>query len=98
MHARTYSATGVGRAAGRFESAGAPACGLPAAELAVTVHRGAHRDLGISHGQPGAYVTDHALAVAGPVREAYLVGPRDTADQDSWRTEIGSPSFSVSPA
>src|SRR6266851_4167726 len=48
-------------------------------------------------GPPGAYVTDHALAVAGPVREAYLVGPRDTADQDSWRTEIGWPIFRVSP-
>ncbi|HEX9540145.1 MAG TPA: MerR family transcriptional regulator [Streptosporangiaceae bacterium] len=70
---------------------------LPAAELAVTVHRGAHRDLDISYGQLGAYVTDHALAVAGPVREAYLVGPRDTADQDSWRTEIGWPIFRVSP-
>jgi len=70
---------------------------LPAAELAVTVHRGAHSDLDISYGQLGAYVTDHALAVARPVREAYLVGPSDTADQDSWRTEIGWPIFRVSP-
>lgn len=70
---------------------------LPAAELAVTVHRGAHSDLDISYGQLGAYVTGHALAVAGPVREAYLVGPRDTADQDSWQTEIGWPIFRVSP-
>jgi DNA-binding transcriptional MerR regulator len=70
---------------------------LPAAELAVTVHRGAHSELDISYGQLGAYVTDHALAVAGPVREAYLVGSRDTADPDSWRTEIGWPIFRVSP-
>jgi hypothetical protein len=68
-----------------------------AAMLAVTVHRGAHSDLDISYGQLGAYVTDHALAVAGPVREAYLVGPRETADQDSWRTEIGWHIFRVSP-
>ena len=70
---------------------------LPAAELAVTVHRGAYSDLDISYGQLGAYVADHALAVAGPVREAYLVGSRDTADPDSWRTEIGWPIFRVSP-
>ena len=70
---------------------------LPASEPAVTVHRGAHSDLDISYGQLGAYVTDHALAVAGPVRETYLVGPRDTADQESWRTEIGWPIFRVSP-
>jgi effector-binding domain-containing protein len=69
---------------------------LPAAELAVTVHRGAHSDLDISYGQLGAYVADHALAVAGPVREAYLVWSRDTADPDSWRTEIGWPIFRVS--
>ena len=70
---------------------------LPAAELAVTVHRGAYSDLDISYGQLGAYVADHALAVAGPVREAYLVGSGDTADPDSWRTEIGWPIFRVSP-
>jgi DNA-binding transcriptional MerR regulator len=70
---------------------------LPAAELAVTVHRGTYSELDISYGQLGAYVTDHALAVAGPVREAYLVGSRDTADPDSWRTEIGWPIFRVSP-
>jgi DNA-binding transcriptional MerR regulator len=70
---------------------------LPAAELAVTVHRGAYTDLDISYGRLGAYVTDHALAVAGPVRETYLVGSRDTADPGSWRTEIGWPIFRVSP-
>jgi hypothetical protein len=33
--------------------------------------------------------------VAGPVRERYLVGPRDTADPAAWRTEIGWPVFRV---
>src|ERR1700722_1681758 len=70
---------------------------LPAAELAITVHRGGHSELDISYGQLGAYVTDHALAVARPVREAYLVGSRDATDPDSWRTEIGWPIFRVSP-
>jgi effector-binding domain-containing protein len=39
------------------------------------------------------YVTEHALAISGPVRETYLVGPRDTLDATSWRTEIGWPIF-----
>jgi hypothetical protein len=38
-------------------------------------------------------VTEHALAVAGPAREADLVGPRDTDDRTAWRTEIGWPVF-----
>ncbi|MCO5997023.1 MerR family transcriptional regulator [Actinoallomurus rhizosphaericola] len=66
---------------------------IPAAELAVTVHRGPHDDIDVSYGALGTYVTEHALAVAGPVREYYLVGPRDTDDPDAWRTEIGSPVF-----
>ena len=37
----------------------------------------------------------NALSVAGPVRERYLVGPRDTDDRDAWRTEIGWPVFRV---
>jgi effector-binding domain-containing protein len=38
-------------------------------------------------------VVEHALAVAGPVRETYLIGPRDTPDPAAWRTEIGWPVF-----
>ena len=32
---------------------------------------------------------------SGPVRETYLVGPRDTSDPAAWRTEIGWPVFRV---
>lgn len=71
---------------------------LPATELAVTVHHGPHDDLDVSYGRLGAYVAGNALAIAGPVREAYLVGPADTADEESWRTEIGWPVFRVSRA
>jgi effector-binding domain-containing protein len=35
------------------------------------------------------------MSVAGPVREVYLVGPRDTSDPTAWRTEIGWPVFRV---
>jgi DNA-binding transcriptional MerR regulator/effector-binding domain-containing protein len=66
---------------------------VPAAELAITVHRGPHDDIDVSHGALGAYVAEHALVVAGPVRETYVVGPRDTDDAAAWRTEIGWPVF-----
>jgi DNA-binding transcriptional MerR regulator len=70
---------------------------LPAVELAVTTHVGAHDDIDVTYGELGAWVAGHLLAVAGPVRETYLVGPRDTADPAAWRTEIGWPVFSVTP-
>jgi hypothetical protein len=38
-------------------------------------------------------VTQHALAVEGPIREYYLSGRLDTPDESAWRTEIGWPIF-----
>jgi DNA-binding transcriptional MerR regulator len=68
---------------------------LPAVELAVTTHVGDHDDIAVTYGALGAHVTGHHFAVAGPVRETYLVGPRDDAPPESWRTEIGWPVFRV---
>lgn len=68
---------------------------VPAADLAVTVHRGRHDDIDLSYGALGTHVAEHALGLAGPVRETYLVGPRDTADETAWRTELGRPVFGV---
>jgi DNA-binding transcriptional MerR regulator len=81
------------RASGRIE-----VVELPAAELAVTVHPGPHDDINVTYGRLGAWVVDHALAVDGPVREIYVVGPRDTTEPTSWRTEIGWPVFRLGPA
>ena len=47
---------------------------VPEVELAVTVHVGRHTDVDLAYGGLATYVTDHALAVEGPVREYYLVG------------------------
>ncbi|UDY24794.1 MerR family transcriptional regulator [Nocardioides sp. Kera G14] len=69
---------------------------LPPAELAVTVHSGNHDDIGVTYGQLGEWVTTHALTVAGPVHERYLVGPRDGAPEAEWLTEIGWPIFRLS--
>jgi DNA-binding transcriptional MerR regulator len=68
---------------------------LPAVELAVATHRGDHDTIDVTYGELGRWVVDHALAVAGPVRERYLRGPRDTDDAASWLTEIGWPIFRI---
>jgi DNA-binding transcriptional MerR regulator len=66
---------------------------VPAVELATIVHAGPHSGLDRAYGALGSYVARHALAVDGPLREYYLVGPLDTVDQSAWRTEIGWPIF-----
>lgn len=69
---------------------------LPAAELAVATHTGPHDDIGVTYDELGAWVVANALRVTGPVRETYLVGPRDTDDPAAWRTEIGWPVCALS--
>jgi DNA-binding transcriptional MerR regulator len=66
---------------------------VPEAELAVTVHTGEHTDVDLAYGSLATYVTDHALAVEGPIREYYVIGPHETTDEEQWRTEIGWPIF-----
>ena len=71
---------------------------LPAVELAVTTHVGPHDDIDVSYGAVGSWIVSNALAVAGRVRETYVIGPRDTSDPTQWRTEIGWPVFHVGAA
>jgi effector-binding domain-containing protein len=66
---------------------------VPAAELATVVHDGPQTDIDRAYGSLAAYVTQHALAVEGPIREYYTVGQHETADQSKWRTTIGWPIF-----
>jgi DNA-binding transcriptional MerR regulator len=75
---------GIGRVASRV---------VAAVELATLVHKGSHANIDIAYGSLATYVTRHALAVEGPLREYYLVGPQDTSDANAWRTEIGWPIF-----
>jgi DNA-binding transcriptional MerR regulator len=70
---------------------------VPAAELATTVHAGPLSEIDRAYGLLAAYVTQHALAVDGPIREYYLVGPHQTAEQTAWRTEVGWPIFDTGP-
>jgi effector-binding domain-containing protein len=68
---------------------------VPATELAIIEHRGPHVDVDRSYGALATYVAGHALAVDGPIREFYLTGRHQTADESLWRTEIGWPVFTV---
>ena len=70
---------------------------VPATDLAVIIHDGSHSDLDRSYGALAAYVTEHAVAVDGLIREYYLVGPHDSEDESAWRTEIGWPIFETRP-
>jgi DNA-binding transcriptional MerR regulator len=71
---------------------------VPAAELAVIVHPGSLTDVDRAYGALAAYVASHALQVDGPIREHYLVGRQDTADESAWRTEVCWPIFSTGTA
>ena len=66
---------------------------VPATELAIIEHAGSHSNIDIAYGSLATYVSNHALAIDGPLREYYLVGQLETADQAAWRTEIGWPIF-----
>ena len=68
---------------------------VPPVELAVITNAGPHAGIDRAYGALGAYVTDHALAVDGPLREYYPVGAHETADPAAWRTEIGWPIFAT---
>ncbi len=66
---------------------------IPAAELAVITHRGSLGDADLSYATLGSYATRHEISVDGPLREYYLRGAGEVADEAEWRTEIGWPIF-----
>ena len=66
---------------------------VPATEVAIAVHGGSHNNIDLAYGALATYVTQHALAVDGPIREYYVIGPQDTPDETLWRTEIAWPIF-----
>ena len=70
---------------------------LPAAELAVAVHRGSFGDLDRTYGALGTYVAEREIGVDGPIREYYTVTAADTGDQAQHRTEVCWPVFQTRP-
>ena len=56
---------------------------MPEVDLALTLHTGPHNaEIDRAYGSLATYVTDHALGLEGPIREYYLIGPRETRDED----------------
>ena len=70
---------------------------VPPAELAIIVHDGPADGIDRAYGALATHVTQHAIAVDGPIREYYLSGRHDTPDESAWRTEIGWPIFQTAP-
>lgn len=66
---------------------------IPTAELAVIKHVGSPGDIDRSYGLLAAYVANRAVCVAGPMREYYCVGQRETPDESRWVTEVCWPVF-----
>jgi effector-binding domain-containing protein len=66
---------------------------LPRIEYAVAVHAGPVDDIDRTYAALGTVVAERAIGVEGPIREDYLVGPRDTPEESRHRTEISWPVF-----
>lgn len=66
---------------------------IPAVEAAVVVHEGAADDIDRTYGALGTAVAERAIGVDGPIREYYVVGFADTADEAMHRTEVCWPVF-----
>jgi DNA-binding transcriptional MerR regulator len=71
---------------------------VPAAELAVAVHRGTLADVDQTYGALGIYVAERELGVDGPIREHYLVTQFDTDDESDLVTEVCWPVFYAAPS
>jgi effector-binding domain-containing protein len=66
---------------------------VPAAELAVAVHRGPFADLDRTYAAVGLHVAERELGVPGPIREYYLVTAADTPDGSQHGIEVCWPIF-----
>jgi hypothetical protein len=66
---------------------------IPAAELAVIVHRGSHDDVDLEYSALGEYATSRQISVDGPLREYYDRFLWDTDDPASWTTRLCWPIF-----
>ncbi len=66
---------------------------VPAAELAVLLHKGPLRDIDRTFAALGEFVSERAIGIDGPMREYYLVTSFDTSDEMSHRTEVAWPVF-----
>jgi DNA-binding transcriptional MerR regulator/effector-binding domain-containing protein len=68
--------------------AGVEQLAIPAAHLAVAVHRGSFDDLDQTYGALGTFVTERGIGAAGDVREHYLDTEASDGDPADARTEV----------
>ncbi len=71
---------------------------IPAAELAVAIHRGSLADLDRTYGALGNYVTQREIGLDGPIREHYVVTELDTDDESGFVTEVCWPVVQAAPS
>jgi DNA-binding transcriptional MerR regulator/effector-binding domain-containing protein len=71
---------------------------IPAAELAVAVHRGPFSELDQTYAEVGKYITAREIGVDGPIREYYVVSYFDTPDESRHVTEVCWPVFHTGAA
>jgi DNA-binding transcriptional MerR regulator len=68
---------------------------VPAADLAVAVHRGPFAELDRTYAAVGTHVAERELGIDGPIREYYLVTAADTPDESQHRIEVCWPIFHI---
>lgn len=83
---------GSGRDPGRVRLAE-----IPAADVAVAVHKGSMESIDRTYAALGATVAERVIGVDGPIREYYLTGFADP-DESTYRTEVCWPVFRTATA
>jgi DNA-binding transcriptional MerR regulator/effector-binding domain-containing protein len=68
---------------------------VPAAEVAVTTHRGSMVDIDLAYAELGSYIASQELAVGPRIREYYHRDHTHTTDHTQWRTEVAWPIIDV---
>jgi effector-binding domain-containing protein len=64
---------------------------VPAARVAVTVHKGPYHGLIAAYGALMRWIEDNGYKIAGPERELYYEGYFSTDDPEKFVTEIQIP-------
>ena len=64
---------------------------LPAQRVAVATFRGDYSQFSDVNAELADHITEHALAIAGPMYNRYLVGPAHTQDPAEYVTEVCVP-------
>jgi DNA-binding transcriptional MerR regulator len=66
---------------------------VPAAELAIAVHRGPLSEIDRTYSALGMHTTRYEIGVDAPLREYYVTDPRNSLADNDWVTEVGWPIF-----